>query len=98
MCCGRSISLNFALEIAAKWSAVICLLERFDLVQLLFGFVIIQQQNYHLQRQQKEKYERQNKNDSKIISNKKIMNKDHTIITRFWVESVFVISHLLIFV
>jgi len=59
------------------------LLERFDLVQLLFGFVIIQQQNYHLQRQQKEKYERQNKNDSKIISNKKIMNKDHTIITRF---------------
>jgi hypothetical protein len=42
-----------------------CLLERFDLVQLLFDFVLIQQQNYQSQRQHKEKDERQNKNTAK---------------------------------
>jgi hypothetical protein len=41
------------------------LLQRFDLVQLLLDFVLIQQQNYQSQRQYKEEDERQNKNTTK---------------------------------
>lgn len=41
------------------------LLERFDLVQLSFDFVLIAQQNDQSQRQHKEKDERQNKKTAK---------------------------------